>query len=111
VSTYLFLTQFYRTVTYCHMARITPENRPTFYLKEWRQHLGMSQAELGEWVGEKGVTSVAVGHWEKWDQPNGRVPDINVLAALAEAMGIELVDLFRPPNMHDWLNKNNKQTG
>jgi len=67
-------------------------------LREWREHLNLSVERLADRIGENGVAPNTVARWEKWrDRKKGRRPDINALAAIAEAMGIGLWDLYRHP--------------
>lgn len=72
-------------------ARIYPKRPPKVYLAEWREHRGLTQAQLGDRLG---VSSVAISRWEC----GSRRPDLNVLAAISEALGIELSALYRHPN-------------
>lgn len=79
-------------------ARIYPKRPPRIYIAEWREHLGLTQEQLGARIGDDGVSGVTVGRWENWDDPGGRRPDLNALAAISEALGIELRDLTRHPD-------------
>ena len=55
---------------------------------ERRKQLGMTQAELAEKIN---VTDKAVSRWER----GLGFPDINTLEPLADALGIEVVELMR----------------
>lgn len=79
-------------------ARIYGSRPPRLYLKERREKLGISQERLGARIGADGVSGVTVGRWENWEDPEGREPDINTLAAIAEGLGCEIEDLFRDPD-------------
>ena len=72
-------------------ARIYPKRPPRVYLAEWRDHRGLTQAQLGDRLG---VSSVAISRWEG----GSRRPDLNVLAAISEALGVDLSALYRHPN-------------
>lgn len=73
-------------------ARIYPRRPPRLFLAEWREaHLPtLTQKALGERLG---VSDVTVSRWETGE----RRPDINVIAAYAEALGREFKDMFRHP--------------
>lgn len=71
--------------------RIYPRRLPRLYLAEWRESLGLSQEALGERLGVSGVT---VSRWET----GRRRPDLNVLAAICEALGIEPPNAYRHPD-------------
>lgn len=71
--------------------RIGPRRPRKVYLQEWRESRGLTQKQLGERLG---VTDMTVSRWEL-----GRVLlNTNVLAAFAEALGIEPMDLYRHPD-------------
>jgi transcriptional regulator with XRE-family HTH domain len=78
--------------------RIYASRPPRIFLREWRKKIGISQERLGLRIGTDGVSGVTVGRWENWEEPEGREPDLNTLAAIAEALGIEIADLFRHPD-------------
>jgi transcriptional regulator with XRE-family HTH domain len=73
-------------------ARIYPRRPPRLYLAEWREahKPTLTQKALGERLG---VSDVTVSRWETGE----RRPDINVIAAYAEALGREFRDMFRHP--------------
>ncbi len=58
------------------------------FIMERRKQLGMTQAELAEKIN---VTDKAVSRWER----GLGFPDINTLEPLADAFGIEVVELMR----------------
>lgn len=66
------------------------------YLTEWREHFKVSQEELGG-----RMETATTYRWELWTREPGhedaRQPDVNTLAAFAEALGISVIDLYRPP--------------
>lgn len=78
--------------------RIHPRRPARLFIREWREHFRLTQEQLGARMGPEGVSGVTVGRWEAWPADEGRAPDINVQAALAEAMGILPRDLFRHPD-------------
>lgn len=81
-------------------ARIRPKVMPPIFLQEWREAKDLTQEELGARIGPApGVSGVTVGRWENWrDKKKGRRPDLNALAAIAEALGVHLRDLYRHPD-------------
>lgn len=88
-------TPFGGPVTIAAMTyRIGPKKPHRVYLSEWRKHLGMTQQQVGNRVGENGVDKGIISRWENMK----RVPDILDVAAYAEALGIEPRDLYRPPS-------------
>lgn len=72
-------------------ARIGPKRPLRLYIAEWREHRGLSQQTLGDRLGTSDVT---ISRWET----GRRLPDLNAQAALAEALGVEVYDLFRHPD-------------
>lgn len=74
-------------------ARIFPKRLPRLFLAEWREKKGLTQAEAGQRL-DPAVSDVTVSRWET----GKRRPDINVIAALAEAYGCEFRDMFRHPD-------------
>lgn len=77
--------------------RIYPRRQPPLFIKEWREKKDLSQEELGA-RDPLNVSGVTIGRWENWrDKVNGRRPDLNTLAALAEALDVPLGYLFRHP--------------
>lgn len=75
-------------------ARIGPKQPLRLYLAEWRESRSLSQEALGRRLGPKGVSGVTVSRWET----GKRKPDLNVQAAIAEALGIDPFDLHRHPD-------------
>ena len=68
------------------------------YIREHREAKGLTQEQLADRLG---VTKGAVSRWEakpRKAQEQRRIPDINVLAAIAEALGIHTEDLYHPPD-------------
>lgn len=70
--------------------RIGPRKAFRLFLAEWRESKGLTQQQLGERLGTSDVT---VSRWET----RQRQPNDDARAAIAEALGIEPVDLFRHP--------------
>lgn len=71
--------------------RIGPRQPHRLFLAEWREHRGLSQETLGDRLG---VSHVTVSRWET----GKRRPDLGVQVAIAEALDIEPIDLFRHPD-------------
>lgn len=74
--------------------RIGPRKPVRVFLRLWREHYGLSQEQLGQRISppvEKGVVS----KWEK-NGLAGALP-LGVVAAFAEALGRETVDMYRLP--------------
>lgn len=71
--------------------RIFPKRRPRLYLAEWREHVGLTQKQVG---GRLGTSDVTISRWETGE----RLPDLNAQAAFAEALGVHLEDLYRHPS-------------
>lgn len=71
-------------------ARIGPRKPRRIFLKEWREHSGLTQDRLGQRLG---VSDVTVHRWER----NLALLNTNVMAAIAEALDIEPADLYRHP--------------
>lgn len=81
--------------------RIFPRRHPRLFLREWRDHFGLTQTQVGNRIGPSGVTAATVARWEAWAAEGGgeeRQPGINALAAYAEALGIPPADLYRHPD-------------
>lgn len=74
-------------------ARIFPKRLPRLFLAEWREahKPTLTQAALGL---RMGVSDVTISRWET----GKRRPDINVIAAYAEALGREFADMLRHPD-------------
>lgn len=71
-------------------ARIGPRKPLKVHIALWREHRGLSQQQLADRLG---TTDVTISRWET----GKRQPDINAQAAIAEALNIEMADLFRLP--------------
>lgn len=73
--------------------RIGPKRPLRLYIAEWREKRGLSQQTLADRLGASDVT---ISRWET----GKRRPDLNALAAIAEALGgnLEVIDLFRHPD-------------
>lgn len=73
------------------VTRIGPRRPRRIYLLEWRESRGLTQKQLGERLG---VTDMTISRWEL-----GRsLLNTDVLAAMAEALGIEPQDLYHHPD-------------
>jgi transcriptional regulator with XRE-family HTH domain len=72
-------------------ARIYPKRPPKVFVAEWRENKGLTQEQLGARLG---VTGVTVSRWET----DARTPDLNVLAAICEALGIEISQIYHHPD-------------
>jgi transcriptional regulator with XRE-family HTH domain len=71
--------------------RIGPRRPIRLFLSEWRIDKGLTQEQLAERLGSSHVT---VSRWET----GKRQPDLRAQEALAEALGIDAVDLRRHPD-------------
>lgn len=71
-------------------ARIGPRRPFKIYIALWREHRGLSQQQLADRLGTSDVT---VSRWET----GKRQPDMHAQAAIAEAMDLEISDLYRLP--------------
>lgn len=60
------------------------------YLAEWREDKGLTQQQLAD---RMGTTDVTISRWET----GKRRPDDDARVAIAEALGIDPLDLFRRP--------------
>lgn len=72
-------------------ARIYPKRLPRIWLAAWREHVGITQQQLADRIG---TTDVTISRWET----GKRRPDMGALAAMAEAMGRQIQDMYRHPN-------------
>jgi transcriptional regulator with XRE-family HTH domain len=72
-------------------ARIYPKRPPKVFVAEWRESKGLTQEQLGARLGVRGVT---VSRWET----DARTPDLNVLAAICEALGIDISAIYHHPD-------------
>jgi transcriptional regulator with XRE-family HTH domain len=68
--------------------RIGPKKPFRLFISEWREHRNLTQEQLARRVGTSDVT---ISRWET----RKRQPDLNALAAIAEALDIEPFDLRR----------------
>lgn len=75
-------------------ARIGPKRPFRLYIAEWRESRNLSQEQLGARIGPRGISDVTVSRWET----GKRKPDLNAQAAIAEALGIHIIDLWRHPD-------------
>jgi transcriptional regulator with XRE-family HTH domain len=71
--------------------RIGPRKPPRIFIAEWREKVGLTQEQLAQRLD---TTDVTISRWET----RKRQPNIDALAAIAEALDIELRDLYRPPS-------------
>ncbi len=71
--------------------RVGPKRPLRLYIAEWRVHRGLTQQQLADRLGTSDVT---VSRWET----SARQPDLNALAAVAEALTIDVFDLRRHPD-------------
>jgi len=67
-----------------------------FYLREMRERAKLTQAELAARIG---VEDVTIARWENYENQQGeiRVPNLDALAALAEALNCHISDFFFDP--------------
>jgi len=65
-----------------------------FYLREWRKHRGLTLEELGA---QLGATKSRVSEWEL----GKRRYNADVLEGAAQALEIEVAQLFQPPGAAD----------
>lgn len=74
------------------VARIGPKNRKRMrvFLKEWREHLNMTQEQIADRID---TTKGTVSRMEI----NTREPNLGYLAAFAEAIDRDVAELFRDP--------------
>lgn len=70
--------------------RIGPRRPIRLFLAEWREEKDLTQEQLAARLGTSHVT---VSRWET----GKRQPDLSAQEAVAEALGIEAVDLRRHP--------------
>lgn len=72
-------------------ARIGPKRPLRLFLAEWRLERGLTQEQLADRLGTSHVT---ISRWET----GKRQPNLDAQEAIAEALGIEAVDLRRHPD-------------
>lgn len=70
--------------------RIGPKRPIRLFLAAWRLKKGLSQQQVADRLETSDVT---ISRWETGE----RRPDLDAQAAFAEALGIELPDLWRDP--------------
>lgn len=73
------------------VTRIGPRRPRRTYIAEWRESRGLTQMEM---AARLETTDVTISRWET----GKRQPDINALAAIAEALDVDLTDLYRHPD-------------
>jgi len=73
-------------------ARIGPRKPVKLYLAEWRESRNLTQQQLADRLETSDVT---VSRWET----GKRRPDDDAKSAIAWVLGIEVVDLYRHPDM------------
>jgi transcriptional regulator with XRE-family HTH domain len=71
--------------------RIGPRKPPRLFIAEWREKAGLTQEQLASRLD---TTDVTISRWET----RKRQPNLDALAAIAEALDIELRDLYRLPS-------------
>lgn len=71
--------------------RVKPMRQVSLYIAQWREHRGMTQAQLATQLGSSDVT---ISRWET----RQRQPNLSAQEAIAEALDIEVTDLRRPPD-------------
>jgi transcriptional regulator with XRE-family HTH domain len=71
--------------------RIGPRKPPRLFIAEWRESKGLTQEQLAQRID---TTDVTISRWET----RKRQPNLDALAAIAEALDIELRDLYRLPS-------------
>lgn len=84
-----------------HMPRrIKPRRQIKVYLREWREHLGLSQ----EAVGNRFHPPVERGTISRFELSTRNL-SLNVLAAFAEALRVPVAALYRPPTEDESLDE------
>jgi transcriptional regulator with XRE-family HTH domain len=81
----------YRFGVMAKTPRIGPKHPVHAYIAEWREHKGLTQERLG---GLLGVDKGTISRWER----SKRIPSLNVLAAICEALDIHISAIYRPPS-------------
>jgi transcriptional regulator with XRE-family HTH domain len=74
------------------VTRIGPKKPFRHFLRAWRKAKGLTQETLAERLG---TSKGQISNWETYKKDM----TANVVAALAEALGIEPSDIFRDPDM------------
>lgn len=70
--------------------RIGPKRPIRLFLAQWRNKVGLTQQQVADRLETSDVT---ISRWETGE----RRPNLDAQAAYAEALGIELPDLWRDP--------------
>lgn len=70
--------------------RIGPRRPVHIYLREWREHRGLTQQQVADRLG---VDKATISRWEG----GKRSPSLNVLAAVCEALSVPLSDIHGLP--------------
>ena len=70
--------------------KIGPRHPKRLYIALWREHRGLTQEQLALRIGS---TDVSVSRWET----GRREPSLSALQAISEALGIDLIDIYRHP--------------
>ena len=71
-------------------ARIGPRRQRKLFIAEWREIRGLTQAQVASRLG---TTDMTVSRWER----GAVLLNTDVMAALADALGIEPEDLYHHP--------------
>lgn len=77
--------------------RIFPKRPVRVYIRERRELAGLTQQQLAQRLN---TSSGTVSRWESTTAKR-RVPTVDVLGAIAEALGIDVELLFRSPDQAD----------
>src|SRR5262245_18631851 len=78
--------------------RIYPKRPLQVFIQERREMAGLTQQQLADRLGTSAGT---VSRWESPKLGKRRVPSSEVLAAIAEALNIDISLLFSPPEEND----------
>lgn len=88
-----------RTITSV-VTRIYTTRGSRLYLREWRNHVGRTQQQVAERIelpDRQGVDKGTVSRWENYQQPKGRKPGPEEVAAYAHAIGRDPGEMWHPP--------------
>jgi transcriptional regulator with XRE-family HTH domain len=72
------------------VTRIGPKHAFQHFIQEWRDERGLTQEQLANRVE---TTKASISRWETGE----RDPTMKVLAAIADALSIDIADIFRDP--------------